>query len=310
MSMKVKILWMALMGCLAAGAWADGSASTTSEGLKIPRGARATALGGAYLALADGADAMLWNPAGLTALRDLQIQASHLSYLEGVNDEWAALALPLYNLGAAVGLGATYLYTSDVSRDAFGARGQDFTDFDFSLQTSYAMDFFRHFSAGATYKILRQGYGGNFAMGSGFDLGAQARRLFGGDFTLALGAFNLGTPMAIGTVVSNLPITLKAGLAWKPGPDWALETDYSHQPIDFINRWHFGAEKAWRGERVSLTLRAGYALGPERDLGGLTGLAAGAGLGLGAWQLDYAWAPAGDFGDTQRLSLTYSFGSY
>src|SRR6185369_3666606 len=110
------------------------------------RGARPTALGGAYIALADDAEAILWNPAGLTALRDVQVTASHLSYFGDVNDEFLAFAQPIYSLGAT------------------------FTDFDFSMQLASAIDFLKYFSGGASYKILRQGYAGNFAMGSAFDL--------------------------------------------------------------------------------------------------------------------------------------------
>lgn len=299
-----------LMLALTGQALAEGSANTSGTSLKLGRGARPTALGGAYMALANDAEAILWNPAGLTALRDIQVTASHLSYFGDVNDEFLAFAQPIYSMGAAWGLGTTYLYTSDVYRDAWGVRGDTFTDFDFSIQLAYAMDFLKYFSAGASYKILRQGYASNFAMGSAFDLGLQSRGLMEKRLSLGLGALNLGTPMALGDAVNNLPITFKGGAAWWMRPDWVLAVEYSHQPIDFINRWHAGSEFTFEQDRLRGALRAGYTLGPEASLGNLAGLTGGLGLGLGSYQVDYSFVPAGDLGASHRFTLTYSFGNY
>jgi hypothetical protein len=289
---------------------AEGSANVSGTSLKLGRGARPTALGGAYMALANDAESILWNPAGLTALRDIQVTASHLSYFGGVNDEFLAFAQPIYSMGAAWGLGTTYLYTDDVARDNWGNRGDTFTDFDFSMQVAYAMDFLKYFSGGFTYSLLRQGYAGNFSMGSAFDLGFQTRRLMDNRLSLGLGALNLGTPMAIGDAVNNLPITFKGGAAWWVTPGWVLAAEYSHQPIDFINRWHAGTEYTWEQDRMKVSLRAGYSLGPEADQGSLAGLTGGLGVGLGSYQVDYSFVPAGDLGASHRFTLTYSFGNY
>jgi hypothetical protein len=287
---------------------ADGAGILSGTSFELSRGARPAALGGAYLALADDAEAILWNPAGITALRDIQVSASHLSYVQDINDEFIAFAQPIYGMGAW-GLGANYFYTQDQGRDNWGNLTNTFTDFDFSAQVAYAMDFFRHLSGGITYKILRQGYAGSFSMGSGFDLGLQTHDYGMQGLRLGVGAFNLGTPIGLGSQVYQIPLTFKGGFAYALQPGWNVAAEFWHYPVTFVNEGHFGTELAW-GRELKTALRAGYVLGPANELGALSGLSAGFGLGWSGLQVDYAFSFQGDFGNDQRLSLTYSFGGY
>ena len=53
------------------------SAAETASFLNIGVGARALGMGGAYTALADDANALYWNPAGLSKLEQREFTASH-----------------------------------------------------------------------------------------------------------------------------------------------------------------------------------------------------------------------------------------
>lgn len=66
---------------------ADSNAGTSGANfLKIGQGsARAMALGGAYVALAEGSDAMAWNPAGLAVTQQREFGFSYLRYIQGVD---------------------------------------------------------------------------------------------------------------------------------------------------------------------------------------------------------------------------------
>jgi hypothetical protein len=299
-----KLLALALLLPLAPLAAATGGGSTSSQSFRLARGARATGLGDAYSALASGADAMAWNPAGLNSVRDLQVAASHLGYLEGINVDTIQLAKPIYGMGAW-GLGLDYLYASDQGYDNWGNSTGDFSLFDFSAQIAVSLDLPWDISVGAVYKTLRQGYGSQFAMGSGFDVGFQRRALFG-RLDLGLVASNIGTPMALGAGYGILPVTFKGGAALHLTDAWLVSADYDLQAADFFNKVHTGTELTLPAGPTTVAVRGGYTFGPQQDLGGLSGLAAGLGVQYGAWTVDYAWQPLGDLGNTHRVSLTWS----
>jgi len=50
---------------------ATGGGAAGTQSFKLPRGARPTGMGNAYVAVANGADSILWNPAGSGTLADL-----------------------------------------------------------------------------------------------------------------------------------------------------------------------------------------------------------------------------------------------
>jgi len=84
--------------------FASGPGTTAANFLKIPVGARETALGGAFTAVADNADAVFYNPAGLGLLEVPELSYSYNNYLPGVSQQWAAAAYPSANGAFAVGL--------------------------------------------------------------------------------------------------------------------------------------------------------------------------------------------------------------
>lgn len=292
--------WLLALPALAA----TGGGQTGAQSLRLLRGARPVGMGGAYVAVASGADSILWNPAGMDQLRALQADYGHLAWLDGVSDDSLQVAMPIYGLGGW-GVGVNYLYAQDQAYDNWGNPGDNFNLFDFSAQAAMSVELPADMHAGGVYKILREGYGSQFAMGSGFDFGWQWRNLFK-RLDLGLGAYNIGTPIALGGNFAVLPITLKGGAALHLTDSWLLAVDYDHQPVDFFNTWHFGTEYAYQLGDWQLVGRGGYSLGAEQDQGDLAGLALGFGVGTGKWMVDYAFTPQGDLGTAHRLSLTWS----
>jgi hypothetical protein len=294
---------LAVPGGLAA---VDGAAGTAMPSLTIPLDARAVGMGSAYTAVASGADSLEWNPAGMDQLRAPQAEAGHLSWVQDVNDEYLDVAFPLYGLGAW-GLGTSYLYTQDTYYSDLDAQGGTFTDFDFSAEAAFSLQIGDSQNLGLEYKILRQGYASQFDMGSCFDFGYQWRDVLQG-FDLGAAALNLGTPLALGSAGNALPITLKVGGAERFTPLITLAVDEEYQPIDSFNFVHAGLEVGTQLGPMTPMARVGYILGPAQADGGITGLTAGLGLAVGAWQVDYAYAPQGDLGTAQRLTLTWNGG--
>jgi hypothetical protein len=286
---------------------ANGAAGTSMPSLTIPLDARAVGMGSAYTAVASGADSLEWNPAGMDQLRAAQAEAGHLSWIQDVNDEYLDVAFPLYGLGAW-GLGTSYLYTQDTYYSDLDAQGATFTDFDFSAEAAFSLQIGDSQNLGLEYKILRQGYASQFDMGSCFDLGYQWRDVLQG-FDLGATVMNLGTPLSLGSEKNALPITLKVGGAERLAPLVTLAVDEEYQPIDSFNFVHAGLELGTQLGPMTPMARVGYILGPaDQADGGITGLTAGLGLAVGAWQVDYAYAPQGDLGTAQRLTLTWNAG--
>jgi hypothetical protein len=299
-----RLLLCALLGLSSAAFAAVGGAAAGTQFLKLDQGARPVGMGGAYVAVASGADSVLWNPAGMDQLRDLQANAGHLAYLDGISEDYLTVARPIYGLGAW-GFGTDYLFVQDQGYDNFGQPTAVFNDYDFSAQVAASLQVMEDLHIGAVYKIVDEDYARQHSMGSGFDAGFQWRNALG-DLDLGGGLYNFGTPIALGDYFAQLPFEIKAGGAYHLTKDWLLAIDFVHQPIDFFAAWHFGTEYGYKVGPVQTYLRAGYTIGPIQDQGDNAGLSAGLGVGLGSWQVDYAYTPQGDLGTTQRLSLTWS----
>ena len=284
----------------------EGAAGSGFQSLTLPLDARAVGMGSAFVAVASGADSLEWNPAGMNQLRAPQVEAGHLSWIQDVNDEYINTAFPIYGLGAW-GLGLSYLYTQDQYYDNVGNQGGTFTDFDFVGDAAFSLQVSDAMNLGMEYKILRQGYATQFNMGSCFDLGWQWRDAVKGlDFGAA--ALNLGTPVALGSAFNVLPISLKFGGAEHVGSLVLLALDEEYQPVDSFNFVHAGLEVGTALGDWTPMVRVGYTFGPAQADGGITGFSAGLGLAMGAWQVDYAYAPQGDLGQAQRLTLTWNGG--
>ena len=94
---------LALVAALAAapaGAIDSSAGTSGAQFLQIGQGsARAEALAGAYVALAEGSDALTWNPAGLAATQQREFAFSYMRYVQGLDS-------PVY-LGYAQPMGRT-----------------------------------------------------------------------------------------------------------------------------------------------------------------------------------------------------------
>jgi hypothetical protein len=75
----------------------SGAGTSGATFLELGQGsARAMALSGAYVALAEGSDALTWNPAGLAATQQREFAYSYLSYVQGLDSPvYMAYAQPM-----------------------------------------------------------------------------------------------------------------------------------------------------------------------------------------------------------------------
>lgn len=84
----------------------------TAQFLMVGAGARALAMGEAFGPVADGAEAIYWNPAGLAQLKTPQLSYTRSEFLQFFHHDFAAFAQPLPSFGT---LGVSFTHLSQDS---------------------------------------------------------------------------------------------------------------------------------------------------------------------------------------------------
>ena len=305
--------------------------TTAAQFLKLGVGARAVALGGAYVADAGDLSAVYWNPAGLASVRGSALQLGKTTYLADVNFNSAAFATEVRRLGTlafSLLLLDSGNMTVRTEQEPEGT-GERFKVQSFALQASYARSLTERFSIGGSFKFIQERIWHSTASSVAFDIGT----LFTTPFErLRLGASmsNLGPKMRMdgrdilfsedpnpntdGSVeivnaqyrmdAHALPLLFRVGLAWtavRSGDHTIVVTTDAAHPNDNSEYINAGTEYDFR---QLLSFRAGWRNLFEPD--GEQGLTAGGGLNVRIdrrlrARFDYAYA---DFG---RLTQTHWF---
>lgn len=166
--------------------------------LGIGVGPRATALGGAYTALADDATALHWNPAGVARMTTSQAATAHSEWLADLDHDFVAVAVPV--AGGVAGASVTRLGVPDqvvrteTEQDGTGAT---FTAADLAVGLSYGRVITERFAIGATVKLVQQRIWNSTASGIALDLGTQFRTGFWGDLTIGAAVTNFGSDLRL-----------------------------------------------------------------------------------------------------------------
>jgi hypothetical protein len=289
---------------LPGGAMADGVGSTGAQFLEIGIGARALAMGGAFSAVADNNDAnsALWNPGSLAQVRERSVTTSYSSLFLDENQGYLGYAQQM--LGGTVALGVDYLGVSNIETRTSDTETPDSTisNGNMAVVASYARpDVMKGLSLGVNVKYIRETLDSYFTYNAAAaDVGALYQTPID-KLTAGFSVQNLGTKIG----PDPLPMLVKTGAAYKVSSPFTLAMDGDWYPVDQRAFLDVGAE-VWL--HPSLALRGGYKFGQAQDeLGGAAGLSGGAGLKFGRFTLDYAFVPFGDMGNTQRMTMGYSF---
>ena len=129
------------------------SGTTTAQFLKIEVGAKAIATGGAFVALANDASALYWNPAGISGLQNNLVTFTHTYWFANTSHDFAGLILKL-GRNHSIGISYTSLSYGDmrVRTEIYPeGTGEYFSANDYALGLSYGFNLTDQFSMGFTY---------------------------------------------------------------------------------------------------------------------------------------------------------------
>ena len=302
------------------------AAKYAGEFMYLGLGGRALGMGGAYASLADDGFACYWNPAG-TAGGVHQAEFMHASTFGGlVGFDAAGYTRPL--AGGGCGLALFRLSVTDIPFtngaliDLNGNGVMDpgerldygkitfNTDNEWCLLANYSRKLPRGISAGVNLKAVYKSVGPSAAWGLGLDAGALAElpgHLRAGlavqDITTTYLAWNTGHRELVTP-------TARLGLSWRPvikgsAPvTLAAAADIRFEGRQASAQYHAGPASADLHMGAEYTIKQRLALRLGMDQGKF---AAGAGLRLGRFNVDYAFLGSNDLGNSTRISASYSF---
>ncbi|MBI4422539.1 MAG: PorV/PorQ family protein [Elusimicrobia bacterium] len=329
MRMPKRALIASLGALLAPGALfaASDEGKTAVPFLSYPQGARASGMGGAFVAVADDVSSLWWNPAGLAKSQKMELAATHTVFIEDIKTQYLAFSRPIASLGGTVGGSLTYLSIPGIEGyDASGAAAGKLTANSYALSASYATFVVPgRVAVGGSLKRIGQRLADEEGSGFAADLGVQARE---DKLGAGLALQNFGPSFKIGGDSNPLPMTLRVGASYDLTPRIIGALDIS-KPRDGTARPHFGSEfkvnqnfhlRAGWEKQEHLGSGAGLTFGFSA-VGGIGGGGADSWSGDGAgtawwdrgdgrgfqWSFDYAFQSLGDLKEVHRISIGAKF---
>lgn len=287
------------------------------EFMKISPITRAVAVGEAYTALGDDVGSVMYNPAGLASILTNELHFSYLMLYQEMNLEHIAFAYPLGQVAPKVGgtLAASVNLLQFGSLDRVNDNAEvigSFSSGNSAFSFAYARGFGEYVHAGVNAKYIRQQIDTLKESAFNADFGVVVLPPFDG-LRVGVAARNLGGPVQ----GFDQPLVLNTGASYRMYELFSyhddlcvsVEADIPIMPIEDRLGMRAGLEYdfKWVGHRAAI--RGGYKF-LDTDVDGV-GPTVGGGyavdIGGTILYLDYAFAPAGDFGSSHRMSLMAKF---
>lgn len=286
----------------------------TGQFLKIVSGARGTAMGEAYTALANDAFALDWNPAGITNIEHRSISFMHMQYLQETYLDYFSYAESSGDMGAW-GISAKYMNYGEIQgTDDSGIDTSNFTPSDLALSVAFACyitgfnkDKEERFSMGAAGKIINSKIDNSDSTLSA-DMGILSPWYLNKHFRFALTGQNLFGSLRFDKEENDLPMVFKFGTLTRISKHFALTADIISS-TDYDTFYAVGSELMLSPTRdMNISLRGGLnTRSKDEDINGSNTISLGAGVTFGIYSLDYSFVPFGELGNAHRISLSVNF---
>jgi len=179
--------------------------TTAANFLEIGYGAAGSAMGDAYVSLANDVSATYWNPAGLARMEKSEAMFMSQPWIVGMNSSFGAVGIVVPGFGTIGGsiILMDYGEMDVTTMSQEEGTGEKFTANDMAISVSYARNLAEWFSFGASGKLITSSIWHETATAVAFDLGAIIQT----DFFSPTGGNEHG--MSIGMSISNYGSTLK-----------------------------------------------------------------------------------------------------
>lgn len=299
--------------------------------LKIGVGARGVAMGESFVAVANDASALYWNPAGLVQFNGNEVIAAHTDYVVDISHEYFGI---VYRLGEGDALGASFssLHMKDMEitteTQPFGT-GRYFSFGDIAIGLTYSNKMTEQFSFGVTLRYAEEtldvlkmrammvDLGTFYWTGLGSTRFAVTISNFGSDVQ-PKGSLTTFSGASVSSFQSfSLPTVFKLGIAMDPIDDEDSKLTTSLQlnhPNDNSEHFRIGAEYSYHN---TLFLRGGVKRTIGQKLFGADetspeDFSLGAGFavelaGISRVRADYAFAKFSALGSVHRFSLAFTY---
>ena len=280
--------------------------------LKIPIGARATGLGGTFVAVADDASSVYWNPAGIARLQGNTVAIHHANWVADVNLTQGTYVFSLGFLPGMLAFNARSLYMDDMKRTTVfrpDGTGEYFDAGYSAFSLTYARSLTDKFSVGVTGSLVHSGLDDLSANTLSFDIGTLYDTGYR-SLKIGMSIQNMGVSELSyidDTNAAKLPILFRVGAAINivQQLDHVLMTtaEFSHPP-DNNERLNWGAEY---GFKDFLFIRGGYNFGYDIET-----FAAGIGVSFPTsvssdTKFDYSYTDLSELSGVHRFSLEIAF---
>lgn len=277
--------------------------------LKIPVGARPVAMGSAYVSLADDANAVFWNPAGIARISKTVASIHHTQLPAELKLTAASYVFRIGFLPGTFAASARSLYMPAMAKRTVyrpEGTGESFDAGDVAFGLSYGRSLTDKFSAGLTFNWVQStldvysSEAFTFDFGTLYDTGYQSLRI-------GMAIQNIGSDMKFIEDNVKMPAVFRVGMSMSvfESANYRVLTsgEFSHPP-DNNERANWGMEL---GYKDFIRLRGGYNIKYDTE-----GLALGLGVKVptslnSEGTIDYAYVDGSDLGGIHRFSVDFRF---
>jgi hypothetical protein len=206
------------------------------EQVRVPVGARTLAMQGANIAFTSGLEAMYWNPAGFSSMKNSAAGTFSTMSLFGDADirlNYAAIGVKMQRFGT-IGFSIKSFDFGDIpittNQDMDGESGATFSPSFITLGLTYSRLLTDAIQVGVTAKLINEGITRASASAFAFDIGIQYHNLGGlNGISMGLAVKNIGTDIQyagsgllspntfreLPTMSHQLPATVELGVGYK-----------------------------------------------------------------------------------------------
>lgn len=296
------------------------SGTAAAQFLKIGVGARSVGMGESFVAVANDASALFWNPAGIAEFQKNQFLLSHINWLVDIKHDFVGYVHHLDGTNS-IGVSFSALYMDDMQETTeyqpFGT-GNYFSFGDIGIGVTYGRKMTDRFSFGMTLKYFQETLAEVKMHGLMVDLGTFYWTGFGtsrfavcvsnfGNQVKPTGNYTNRDGKKIDKFQSFSPPTIfKVGVAaelYQTSTNRLTTSIQLNHPNDNAENVNLGIEYAWRN---IFFLRGGYKMNVDEET-----LSIGAGckapLRIIDLAVDVAYSDFGRLGDVMRFSILMSY---